>query len=305
MYKFISKTISFLFFSLLVYIIFVILSAEFIPYPSFRKNISTRHFLYSSTSERLREVKNIEEVDLLFIGSSHAYRSFDTRIFRQHGYDSFNMGTSSQTHKETNILLRRYLNNISPQRVIYEVYPLIFTFDGIESTIDLISNDLLDQYSISFVSLHRNILVFNGFIYEAYRKILKIGYSQELHTESRKDTYISGGFVERELSYFKQANIDSSSYAFNNDQFQYFEDNLELLRKNNIHVTLVQTPVSQSMYNSYTNNAMFDSTMSTYGEYKNYNEILPLSDSCFYDYHHLNQIGVRKFNTFFIADAIN
>ena len=36
---------------------------------------------------RLLEVKSYGRVDLLFLGSSHTYRGFDTRIFSKYGYE--------------------------------------------------------------------------------------------------------------------------------------------------------------------------------------------------------------------------
>lgn len=46
---------------------------------------------------RLSEVEDIKNIDILFLGSSHTYRGFDTRIFSKYGYSTFNLGTTSQT----------------------------------------------------------------------------------------------------------------------------------------------------------------------------------------------------------------
>jgi hypothetical protein len=35
---------------------------------------------------RLSEIKNYKDIDILFLGSSHTYRGFDTRIFLDSGY---------------------------------------------------------------------------------------------------------------------------------------------------------------------------------------------------------------------------
>ena len=87
---------------------------------------------------RLNEVKNIKNIDILFLGSSHTYRGFDTRVFKKNGYNSFNLGSSSQSPIQTLTLTKRYLNQLNPKLIVYEVYPTTFTIDGIESSLDII-----------------------------------------------------------------------------------------------------------------------------------------------------------------------
>ena len=91
---------------------------------------------YGHMYSRISEIKNQEDVDILFLGSSHAYRGFDTRIFLENGYKSFNLGSSAQTPTQTKVLVERYLGSLNPELVIYEVYPKTFTMDGVESSLD-------------------------------------------------------------------------------------------------------------------------------------------------------------------------
>ena len=44
-----------------------------------------------------QEVRRHEDVDIVFVGSSHAYRSFDPRFFAREGLTTFNIGTRAQT----------------------------------------------------------------------------------------------------------------------------------------------------------------------------------------------------------------
>ena len=46
---------------------------------------------------RLAEVQDHAPVDILFLGSSLAYRGFDTRIWKERGYTAFNLGSSAQS----------------------------------------------------------------------------------------------------------------------------------------------------------------------------------------------------------------
>ena len=53
-----------------------------------------------------REVKHMRDIDLLFLGSSHTYRTFDPRFFDQFGWESFNLGSKAQSPLNTYYLVR-------------------------------------------------------------------------------------------------------------------------------------------------------------------------------------------------------
>jgi hypothetical protein len=247
---------------------------------------------------RIQNIKELKDVDILFLGSSHAYRGFDPRIFKQHGLNTFNLGSSAQSHLQTEVLLKRYLDEIHPKLVIYEVYPGTFSSDGVESSLDIIANDKNDFESIRMALTQNHIKVYNALIYGFYRDIFKknAGYQEEV--VKGDDTYIEGGFVEKKLEYFAPMEFDGSSWNLNSPQFKFFERNLLLIKERNIPVILVQAPITQSMYESFSNNSEFDDKMKTYGVYYNFNELIALNDELhFYNSHHLNQSGVEIFNT--------
>ena len=83
MKTFVLKILIFIFFTCLFYFINLIFFGDFIN-TSFKSNLI--YFLggYGHTHSRLAEVKTYKDVDILFLGSSHAYRGFDTRIFSKH-----------------------------------------------------------------------------------------------------------------------------------------------------------------------------------------------------------------------------
>ena len=64
---------------------------------------------------------------------------------------------------------------------------------------------------------------------------------------------------------------------------------------------MVQTPISQKLYNSKTNNKEVDILLSTFGKYKNFQGEIKFNDTIdFYDSNHLNQKAVERFNEKFI-----
>ena len=44
---------------------------------------------------RIKDIRNYHDVDILFLGSSHSYRTFDTRFYEARGYSCFNLGSST------------------------------------------------------------------------------------------------------------------------------------------------------------------------------------------------------------------
>ncbi|MFB9054532.1 hypothetical protein ACFFVB_15690 [Formosa undariae] len=242
-------------------------------------------------------MKTVNNVDILFLGSSHTYRGFDPRIFKEYGYSTFNLGSSSQTPIETNVLLDRYLDKLNPEMVIYEVYPETFSIDGVESGLDLISNDNNDLSSLLMAFKLKNISVYNTLVFASYRQIFNLDKDFNEKTNIGSDTYIKGGYVEHKNAYYKEESLSLLTSYPKKIQIKNFENILKTLKNKGIKVILVQSPVTKVYYDSYSNKDAFDSLMQKHGEYYNFNELISSNDSLhFYDKDHLNQNGVEIFN---------
>jgi hypothetical protein len=298
MKHFIKSLLLFLPLMLISYIVLVFLWGYFVP-SFFEHNLKFRIGTNGHLNSRLKEVKQSSEVDILFLGSSHTYRGFDTRVFNKHGYSSFNLGSSSQTPLQTQLLLDKHLTSLNPKLIIYEVYPKTFEIDGVESSLDIISNDNFDISSIIMSIKLNNIKVYNTLIYAFFMDILKVNANYKEPYARGNDTYISGGFVQKNISYFNNnEKYEPNIWVLDEKQIKRFENILTILKKKNIELILVQAPITSSLYKSYSNNNYFDSLIvSKHNKYYNFNEILNLNDSLhFYDSHHLNQSGVELFN---------
>ena len=166
MVNFIKKIFGFLLFSLMFYFLMIPLWKKFTPIymqPNLKYQVGSFGYMYS----RIQEVKKQKgDVDILFLGSSHSYRGFDPRNFKEK--KTFNLGSSSQTPIQTKILLERYLEKINPKLIIYEVYPGTFSSDGVESSLDLISNDKNDIRSLQMAFQLNNIKTYNTLVYAKY-----------------------------------------------------------------------------------------------------------------------------------------
>ncbi len=296
MKKFISNIIFFLLFTSLFYLTFLFVWGRYSP-SIFKPNINYRIGSYGHMSSRLSEIKNYGDVDILFLGSSHAYRGFDTRIFLDNGYKSFNLGSSSQTPAQTKVLLKRYLESLNPELVIYEVYPATFTIDGVESSLDIIANDINDSHSFKMALKNNNIKTYNTLIYGFIRDLLGLNKSFSEPIIKGKDKYISGGYVEKEIGFYQPTEFEKKEISIRDYQLESFSEIVQMVKNKDIELILVYAPIPSVNYNSYSNNHYFDSIMKRYSEYYNFNEILTLNDLLyFYDYHHLNQNGVNIFN---------
>ncbi len=266
----------------------------------FKENVRLITGGYGHMFSRIQEINTKDSIDILILGSSHAYRGFDTRLMHFNQNTVFNLGSSSQSHHQTKQLIKTYVPKLKPKYVIYEVFPNTLTSDGVESSLDLISNADLNNHTLEMACKVRDIRTFNTLILRCFREVS--GKHSEL-TEpiiKKEDTYISGGFVQKEFkTYIHDDDIDKKIWKTNKSQLQSFIDNIEYLKKNDIITILVFAPISQQLYQAFKNLNYYDSLYSSQEvKYINANHMnLNLNDSLhFYDLHHLNQKGVEIFN---------
>jgi hypothetical protein len=296
MLKFLKNIIVFVLFSAFIYVSLIIVWGEVAPNP-LRKNLIYSTGSYGYTLTRLQEVKKTKNIDILFLGSSHSYRSFDNRIFKEYGGTSFNLGSNAQSAIQTNLLLKRYLKQLNPKVVIYEVYPGNLSFDGIESSLNIISNDDINCETIEMAFQQNNLKIYNSIVYGFFKDAIKNKNTINEDLNRFEDTYISGGYVEKKIKYHKIIEHQTTEWKIQDTQLEYFEKNLKLIKDNNAKVIFVFAPITKNYYNSKKNNHYYDSIIQSYGEYYNFNKLMRLDDSLhFYDYHHLNQKGVELFN---------
>ena len=180
---------------------------------------------------------------------------------------------------------------------MFELSPKIFSKDGVESTLDIISNDKNDWYSFKMALELKNIKAVNTYLYSSLREIFHMNTAFVENKVVKNDTYISGGYVEKEIKFYKKEKLPPETLDFHESLLVPIEEILNLLEQKQIECVFVSAPIAPSTYQSYTNNVAFDSVISTYAPYYNFNEILQLDDSLhFYNAQHLNQNGVEIFN---------
>ena len=298
MFKFLREILFFVIFSFLGYCVLVYVIGEYGP-NYLRKNfLGDKDGGIGFTALKLQNVEKLKDIDLLILGSSHAYRGLDTRIFAENNIKSFNLGTSSQTPIQTEMLLKKYFQRLNPKVVVYEVNPGPFEINGVESAIDILSNlKTIDWQSIKMASKMENIKVYNSTIFYFFKKNLTD--SKKYNRKRLKDgvdTYVEyGGYVERNATNDKPVEHISRKLILRQSQMGAFEKSLEILSQTGAEVWLVRTPVTEQLYRSFLNNKQVDQYFSSRGKFINFQEKIQLDDSLdFFDSHHLNQSGASK-----------
>ena len=308
--SFLKHIVQFAGFALVFYIVAVMLWSNWgtpemmrnVPYP-----ISKQPFL----QQRIDEAAATKNVDILFLGSSHAYRSFDPRFYAKNNLKTFNLGSSSQTPIQTKMLLDQYLDSLNPKLVVFEVYPVVFQLDGLESALDFVANTKFHWRTAAMTSRVNHIKLYNALIYDVVRESTGQNDSIGPPSPTNKDTYVPGGFVETGITHNErpltaQQRIDffHASRTIKRKQWNAFIDIIDELIARDIPYLLMQTPVTSEvaglnsrMPMGWQSSLDVDSLFEAQGPYLNFNDRMELDDSLdFKDYHHLNQRGVERLN---------
>ena len=250
---------------------------------------------YGHLYTRASEAAGYGPVDILFLGSSHAYRTFDTRYFDSLGYRTFNLGSSNQTPVQTYVLLQQYLIRLNPKLVVFEVHPDIMAYDGVEGAVDLLSNVPITPASASMALDYRNLKVINTFCYSLIRQWF-CGALDHFEEDSIVEgwAYVPGGFVYiPQEPVFVPDSIPLQDIQVLPEQVQSLSKCLDLLRHHDIPFILVEVPSSHALSQSYANYGQYTDLMATFGPFYQL-PLLPTPDSLYFtDPDHLNHRGVQ------------
>ncbi|WP_374329189.1 hypothetical protein [Soonwooa sp.] len=304
MKKFLINIGLFTVFAVFFYIIIMPLWGSVMP-PFMAKNVRNCMGCYGHTFTRMKDAAKTKDIDVLIVGSSHAYRGIDPRIFEKEGITAFNLGSSSQTPINTKALLHQYLDKIKPKMVLYEAYAGTLTIDGVESSLDLLSNNKIDINAINMADEIHNLLAYNTLLFSSFRQTFGLNKNFKEAPKQAGDHYISPtGFVETEYRKNIFNKEDKTHWDLRENQKEELTNNINYIKSKGIEVYIIQTPITQKLYDAINNNAEVDHFLSSLGTYKSYQHALPLKDSTdFYDSNHLNQIAIEKFNPILVTDV--
>lgn len=255
----------------------------------------------SHTFSRIQDIANYHDVDILFLGSSHSYRTFDVRVYQNLGLKCFNLGSSNQTPLQTRVLLQEYLDSLNPKRIVFEVHPDIMENDGVESTVDLLLHAPLTCELSQLAWNLRNMKCVNTWIYSVYNQKIRHKFDKfQDDTVFMGCKYIPGGYVETSASLFERKRYPRRNIKIRPEQMEALEGCIKMFKERNIPYILVQVQDSKQLSSSFKNMNQFQATMANLGPF--YYKELPLCDTIhFSNSNHLNLAGVDIFNEYFVG----
>src|SRR5258706_14607693 len=244
MRRFIKNLGFFILFTVVIYSMLLIFWGDYMP-DVFKKNLVFPMGYGGHLFTRIRDIPNFKNVDILVLGTSHAYRGFDVRILKEYGYNAFNLGSSFQTPVESLLLLEKFVDTLNPKIIIFDIYPPTFESDGVESSLDLIANYEVNKKILNMAITLNNIKTYNSLIYGYYRQSFNKDMNFKEPLDNGTDKYVSGGFVERKkIEFFlnKDKALNKHKWKPKKYQLNAFEKIINLAKNKNIQLIFVQSP---------------------------------------------------------------
>jgi hypothetical protein len=297
MARFILRCFAFAGFAALVVLALLIIWGELVP-RKLRTNLLYPAQAYGFLDTRLKQADARGPVDVLFLGSSKAYRGFDTRIWEAHGVRCFNLGSTGQTPLQAELLLARYLGRLQPRLVILEVDPVPLMDEGVESSLDFLANGPIDGEAWRMAGRIHHLKTWNALAFGAWKQIS--GQRNPIPEPQRQgpDTYVNGGFTERDPEHFKhEGPMKNVEYKPRPEQLDALFRTLRMLEEANTPFVLVTAPITDAFARSWVGVDRLRALIGPGDVYLNMQDSGAYSDSLhFYDRGHLNQQGVQLFN---------
>lgn len=253
---------------------------------------------------KVHECLETQDVDVLFFGSSHAYRTFDPRVFAAHGVRIFNMGSSMQTPLQTEVLIRNYLDTIKPRLVVLEVHPDVMSHDGVEPAIYQVCNVPPTWDMVPMALRTCNMRVAATTVYAMMHNSISSEFKHFVEpVDTAKDHYVAGGYVERDMECYSPVPHACKAIVPRELQLKALHRCTELLKQRGVPYILLEVPDTEVLLSSYTNISYFKDVIRSYGKYY-FIDMESLDDSLhFFNEDHLNQRGVELYNAY-LCDSV-
>ncbi len=270
-------------------------------------------------------------IDMLFVGSSHSYCTFDPeKINAEMGISSYQLGLPNQLPSSTYYTVLEALRTQKPKTVVMEVYWHVLDVDFEPKQIDYLfkvmrSEDLKQDYYENGFPLPEKVKY----------NIKAIRYQQEFFAYANKrivdfvnargsvtaaarpngtEYYRSLGYtfcdiIMSKADYEKEersTGIDGEKWKMSKVQRNYVYDIAKICEENDIELVLVTAPISLVAFRNIENYDKIHGKVSAMAQdlganYLDYNLIATelFTDEDFRDPRHLNDFGVAKADKYF------
>lgn len=268
-----------------------------------------------------------DTLDLVFIGSSYSYRSYDPEVFDNTlGVNSFNMGSPLQKPVESYYVLKETLKYQKPSLVVMDINWGVFNRDKYFNT-KLWNFDNM-RFSSNKIGFLLNVFDVDQYFYamfktmryhqdtdELLKKMLGMEVENSIDMESYLENYKGKGFIIDNgkvdvgsiEDIFRGYSKNPKEYQWNEKQLKYLDKIVKLCREENIELVFVTAPLSPAYFELYTAywydyehikataNDLAEKYKVAYLDYNSINveESLVTNDD-FSDSNHLNYNGAQK-----------
>jgi hypothetical protein len=263
---------------------------------------------------RFREIRRYRNVDILFVGSSHCYRSFDPRIFQSRGLTVFNAGSRNQSPINTYFLLKRYLEGLNPRLVVMDAsFETFQSREGLESFYDLswnmpYSGEMMEMALASHHPYAINTAV--SLMLDSFRPGYAEKFAALVQTPQPGKKYVPGGYVETHKVAPPIIDNPHDTVRLSEMQLSYFDAIIGLIQRHGIPMLVVAQPLPREYLKSIANYRAVTDTIAGIARrhgvpFVDFNDALTLdSRSCFMDNVHLNQKGVTLYDRYFLDQMV-
>ncbi len=303
------------------------------------KAASTENIINKFNEQRFGDFykKEKNSCDLVFVGSSHSYCTFDPAFYdKEAGTDSFQMGMPLQLPASTYYELREIFAYQKPKTVVMEVFWGVlgtdFELNQATQLFQVMKNEELKNEYIrevfpfsEKVKYSNDVLKYQGdyFAYKSkeyddkIRNFIKVYRSPELKQEGVEE-YGTKGFIycdynmledEYDLTnQFKE--LDGKDYKLSDEQVKYMEKIVDLCEEEGAQLIFVTAPVAPVSLNYIRNYDIINKRIADFAErhnipYFDYNIINSkenlVTNANFRDDAHLNYSGAQIINRHFLG----
>ena len=235
---------------------------------------------------------NQSKYDAIVLGSSHAYRGYDPRIFEKAGVSLFNAGTSAQNAKGSFVLYNEYLRDRSDVFIL-DIYDPVFELEGTESNMRLIQNVPTNAAAFALVKQEVKMYTLNAL---AVRLA-----SLNVKDEAPNADYIKNGFCEKKGILYAVEPLNDSVFDANEEIFEAFETMIKQMQADGKRIVLCSHPLPTSVgVHNYHDKFLtrFTPLIARLGvpyiDLTYYTEGFGINE--FADISHMNQQGVELYN---------
>ena len=235
---------------------------------------------------------NQTKYDAIVLGSSHAYRGYDPRIFEQAGVSMFNAGTSAQNAKGSLVLYNEYLRDRADVFIL-DVYDPVFELEGTESNMRLIQNVPTNAAAFALVKQEVKMYTLNALVVRLA--------SMNVKDEAPNTDYIKNGFCEKKGILYAVEPLNDSVFDANEEMFLAFEKMIKQMQSEGKRIVLCSHPLPacHGLHNYHDKflqrfSPLIQRLGVPYIDFTYYTEGFGINE--FADLSHLNQQGVELYN---------